>query len=150
MKISELKHRLSNIEHIVFQQPNGQVIPLHFHITELGLTSKHFIDCGGTVRTEENASLQIWVAEDYEHRLSPEKLTGIIDKASALLEGKDLEVEIEYQTDTIGKYGLEYQGGKFVLQPKQTDCLAKEQCGLPVLETAVSEKSSCQPGGGCC
>lgn len=150
MKISEFKHQLESASQLIFEQPNGQVVPLHFHITEMGLSSKHFVDCGGTVRTEQNASLQIWVADDYEHRLSPEKLLGIIEKTAPLLRGKDPEVEIEYETDTIGRYGLSFQGGKFVLQPKHTDCLAKEKCGVAEMQELELSDSGCQPNSGCC
>ena len=44
---------------------------------------------------------------------------------------ENLEIEIEYQSETIGKYGLEFEGGRFLLQATQTDCLAKEKCGVP-------------------
>ncbi|NBC06947.1 MAG: hypothetical protein GVY26_07120 [Bacteroidetes bacterium] len=151
MTVSELKTHLQSTNQLVFQQPNGQVVPLHFHITEMGLSTKHFVDCGGTTRTEAHASLQIWVAEDYEHRLSPEKLIGIIDMATPLLDGQNPEVEIEYQTDTIGRYGLDFQRGKFVLMPKQTDCLAKEKCGIDMEALPLAASSSdCAPGSGCC
>jgi hypothetical protein len=150
MTVSELKTHLQSVNQLVFRQPNGQVVPLHFHITEMGLTTKHFVDCGGTNRTEAHASLQVWVAEDYEHRRSPEKLIGIIDMATPLLNGQNPEVEIEYQTDTIGRYGLDFQQGKFVLQPKQTDCLAKDNCGIPMTALPLSVSNNCAPASGCC
>ena len=152
MKVSSLINHLQSVDKLRFVQADGTSVPQHFHITEMGLSSKHFIDCGGTIRTEKKASIQIWVAEDIMHRLSPEKLAGIIEKANPLLEGEDLDIEIEYQSDTVGKYGLDFEGGQFVLSPTHTDCLAKEQCGVPVSETADSEKEEgcCTPGGGCC
>ena len=151
MTVSEFKNNLEDVSELIFLQSNGQVVPLHFHITEMGLSTKHFVDCGGTTRTEEHASLQIWVAEDYEHRLSPEKLVGIIDMATPLLSGKNPSVEIEYQTDTIGKYDLSFEEGKFKLLPKQTDCLAKEKCGTPMAELPLTiSNNNCAPGSGCC
>lgn len=152
MKVSALINHLQSVDELHFVQANGASVPRHFHITEMGLSSKHFIDCGGTIRTEKKASIQIWVAEDVMHRLSPEKLVGIIEKANPLLEGEDLDIEIEYQSDTVGKYELDFEKGRFVLSPTHTDCLAKEHCGVPVLETAGAEKEEvgCTPGGGCC
>ena len=50
MKLSELKNKLSTVSNLTFVQPNGVFVPRHFHITEIGLVTKHFIDCGGTVR----------------------------------------------------------------------------------------------------
>jgi len=34
---------------------NGTMVPEHFHVTEVGVVTKHFIDCGGTVRNERIA-----------------------------------------------------------------------------------------------
>ncbi|MGA8855051.1 MAG: DUF6428 family protein, partial [Christiangramia sp.] len=48
MKLSEFKNQLSRLKEIAFQLPNGQLVPEHFHVTEVGKITKHFIDCGGT------------------------------------------------------------------------------------------------------
>ena len=53
MKLLEIKESLLTIDKIDFQLPNGASIPSHFHITEIGKFSKHFIDCGGKVRRED-------------------------------------------------------------------------------------------------
>jgi hypothetical protein len=148
MKVSELQNHLAGLGQLELVQANGQKVPAHFHITEMGLTTKHFVDCGGTVRTEQVANLQVWVANDVWHRLSPQKLSGIIDKSSALLNGMDLEVEVEYQTDTIGRYGLSFSNGQFVLQSKNTDCLAREACSVPqnasqFVDAAMQKAESC-------
>ena len=73
MKLSEIKSELKTLKTIAFQLPNGTLVPNHFHVTEVGKISKHFIDCGGTVRTENVANFQLWEADDYDHRLHPEK-----------------------------------------------------------------------------
>ena len=78
MKLSEIKDHLNNLEQITFMLPNGELVPTHFHVTEVGKITKHFIDCGGTVRNEEVANFQLWNADDYNHRLHPEKLSNII------------------------------------------------------------------------
>lgn len=157
MKISQFKKHLNTVSELNIIQANGMFIPKHFHITEAGLTTKHFIDCGGTVRTDKTISFQVWIANDTEHRLVPEKLTRIIDLSENLFNGEDLEVEIEYQTDTISKYGLDFVGNNFVLTPTFTDCLAKDNCGVPqekqkvaLSELQQASTSCCAPGGGCC
>ena len=53
MKLEEVKSALENLDTIAFQLPNGDLVPNHFHVTEVGKITKHFIDCGGTVRNEE-------------------------------------------------------------------------------------------------
>ena len=156
MKLSEVKDKLKQLETIAFELPNGELVPHHFHVTEVGKISKHFIDCGGTVRQEEVVSFQLWNANDYNHRLHPEKLVKIIELSEKTLQiDADLPVEVEYQGQSIEKYGLDFNGKHFLLATKQTDCLAKDQCGVPTekprvqLSAAVSS-TACTPGGGCC
>jgi len=60
MKLSDLKKELSTLEYITFVQPNNEIVPVHFHITEVGLTSKNFIDCAGRVREETAVNFQLW------------------------------------------------------------------------------------------
>jgi hypothetical protein len=157
MKLSEIKNQLKEATDVSFVLENGTAVPEHFHVTEVGVITKNFIDCGGTVRNEKVANFQLWNANDTNHRLKPQKLLGIIALSEKVLGIEDLEVEVEYQSDTIGKYGLTFQNGNFVLTTKRTDCLAKENCGVPAekqkvklgeLETA--NQSCCAPGGGCC
>ena len=155
MKLSEIKDQLKKLEHITFQLPNGELVPQHFHITEVGKVTRHFIDCGGTERLESFINFQLWSADDYEHRLTSEKLLKIIEIAENTLNLENLEIEVEYQNDTIGKFGLDFDGENFLLTSKQTDCLAKDQCGIPEEKPKVnlsdlSSKESCTPGGGCC
>ena len=77
MKLSEIKTILSTATGVNFQLPNGTLVPEHFHVTEVGMVHKHFIDCGGKVRNEKAANFQLWNADDTDHRLKPEKLIKI-------------------------------------------------------------------------
>ncbi len=157
MKLSEIKTELKTLNSISFQLPNGDVVPQHFHVTEVGKVSKHFIDCGGTVRTEEVVNFQLWEANDYDHRLHPEKLLSIITLSEKTLQIPDLEIEVEYQMkETIGKFDLNFDGTTFQLTSKLTDCLAKDKCGIPAEKLKVKmgewkEKTSCcTPNSSCC
>ncbi len=155
MKLSEIKSKLNQLETIAFQLPDGTLVPNHFHVTEVGKVTKHFIDCGGTVRNEEVVNFQLWNANDYDHRLHPEKLTKIIELSEKVLGMEDLEIEVEYQSETIGKFGLDFDGQHFLLTTKQTDCLAKDQCGIPtekprVKLSDVTNEPCYAPDGNCC
>ncbi|MCB9223920.1 MAG: hypothetical protein H6582_07070 [Crocinitomicaceae bacterium] len=158
MKLSAVKDILPTIEEINFILPDGKFVPKHFHVTEVGGIQKHFIDCGGTVRTENVINFQLWEANDFEHRLAPKKLLDIINLSENVLGLTDQEIEVEYQGNTIGKYGLVFENGNFLLTSKTTDCLAKDNCGIPADKLKVSlsdlgkpkESSCCTPGGGCC
>ncbi len=131
MRLSEVKLSLENLETIGFQLPNGELVPNHFHVTEVGTISKNFIDCGGTIRSEEVINLQLWDANDYDHRVHPEKLINIIELSEKVLKLQDLDVEVEYQGESIQKFGLDFDGENFLLLAKQTDCLAKGKCNKP-------------------
>ena len=155
MKVSDIKQLLTTLKSVTFQLPNGTFVPEHFHVTEVGLVTKHFIDCGGTIRNEKVANFQLWDANDFDHRLKPEKLLNIIQLSEEKLGMEDLEIEVEYQAETIGKYDLDFNGKNFVLVSKQTACLASDACGIPqdklkVNLAEVTTQNSCKPGGGCC
>lgn len=152
MKISELKQALHGLEAINFQLPDGRSLPAHFHVTEVGLVSKHFIDCGGVERRETVANFQLWEAGDYDHRLAPQKFLHILNLSGKLLGSNDLDIEVEYQQATIGKFGLAFDGRNLVLTTKQTACLAQDACGIPDAAFALPQlqMAACTPGGGCC
>jgi hypothetical protein len=153
MKLSQVKKHLTGLQGVNFQLPDGTFVPVHFHVTEVGVVTKHFVDCGGTVRTEKMANFQLWDANDFEHRLKPQKLANIISLSERILGMEDLDIEVEYQGDTIGKYDLEFNGENFVLTAKQTACLAQDKCGIPADKLKVTQTqaaTSCTPGGGCC
>ena len=156
MKLSEIKNYLVTAEAVNFKLPDGTFVPENFHVTEVGMVTKNFIDCGGVVRREEVANFQLWDANDFEHRLKPKKLLDIISLSESILGMGDFEIEVEYQSETIGKYNLEFDGKDFVLVAKQTACLAQDACGIPAKQKVnlqmlgSKEGSACTPGGGCC
>ncbi len=157
MKLSEIKTKLTELNSVDFELQNGTKVPEHFHVTEVGVVHKHFIDCGGTVRNEKIANFQLWNANDTDHRLKPQKLLNIIELSEKTLGMEDLEVEVEYQMETIGRYALEFNGKSFVLMPKFTDCLASDSCGIPqekkkvrLSEIVVNNNSCCSPESNCC
>jgi hypothetical protein len=151
MKISALKQALPHLDAIRFRLPDGTYLPAHFHVTEVGLVSKHFIDCGGVERRETAANFQLWEAGDYDHRLAPQKFLRILQLSEKVLGAEDLDIEVEYQQATIGKFGLAFDGTDFVLTPKQTACLAQDACGVPALVLPqLAMAGGCTPGGGCC
>lgn len=129
---------------------DGQQIPAHFHITEIGYEQKTFIDCGWKKREDANVTLQVWVAWDTEHRLSPEKLLRIIDMSKELIPSEDLPLIVEYQSTTLGRYHLTRNESAFVLEPIFTNCLAPDKCGISIRQLPIQQKTSCCSGWWCC
>ena len=157
MKLSEIKKHLALSEAVNFKLPTGAFVSENFHVSKVGIVTKHFIDCGGTERLEKVVNFQLFDANDFEHRLKPQKLLKIITLSEEKLGIGDLEIEVEYQSDTISKYGLHFNGKNFVLVPKQTACLASDACGIPstkqkvqLAEVGADKQSCCTPGSGCC
>ncbi len=154
MRLSEIKELLPTLNNVEFQVENGAFVPEHFHVTEIGVILKNFIDCGGTIRNEKVVNFQLWNADDFEHRLKPTKLLNIIKLSEEKLGIEDSEIEVEYQSETIGKYDLDFNGSHFVLKNKQTACLANEACGIPTekqkLNLSELNSGSCTPNSGCC
>ena len=157
MKLSDFKKQLSEAKELTFILPDGTKVPNHFHVTEVGQVAKHFIDCGGTVRNEKTVNFQLWEANDFDHRIAPQKLMDIISLSEKKLDLQDAEIEVEYQSETIGKYGLEFNGENFILTSTQTNCLASDKCGIPqeklkvkLSELQNTDQSCCTPGGKCC
>lgn len=149
MKLSQIKEILPNLENVAFQLENGKFVPNHFHVTEIGQITKNFIDCGGVIRKENVVNFQLWNADDFEHRLKPKKLLNIIQLSESKLGIEDSEIEVEYQSETIGKYDLEFNGKNFILKNKTTACLAQDACGIS--ENKITVKSrECSPNSGCC
>lgn len=158
MTLAELKSLLSDHSDRFFRirLPDGGAVPVSFHVTEVGRLQKTFLDCGGTLRESTTCQLQIWVGEDYDHRIETGKMSGILTKAKSILPDDSVPVEIEYEDRVISQYtipGHEILPDAVVLTlaHKHTECLAPELCGLPSLGRlpAIGGKSPCCGPSGC-
>jgi len=127
--------------------PDGDFVPAHFHVTEVGRVQKDFIDCGGTTRSTVTCLLQVWVANDTAHRLTGAKLASVLKLAAPLLGSDDLAVEMEYEQNAVSQFPVAAaestpMGVLFHLGRKHTDCLAPDKCGVTGCASA--------PGGTAC
>ena len=153
MLLSAFKQTLRELDTLKFQLPNGQFVPANFHITEVGNVTRNYMDCGGLLREENKLNLQLWVASDTDHRLKPNSVLNILQLAEKQLGYSNLELEVEYQRSTVGRYKLTFDGAVFQLINTQTACLAPDQCGIPQEKPRVRVTSSglsCNPDSDCC
>jgi hypothetical protein len=159
MQLKELKSLLAGNadRHFRIRLPDGDAIPLSFHVTEVGHVRKTFLDCGGTRRETETCQLQVWVGEDYDHRIETGKMAGILEKGKAVIPDDSVPVEIEYEDRVISQYtitGHEITSDAVILAlaHKHAECLAPELCGLPSFNRlpALGGKSSCCAPGQTC
>jgi len=137
MNVREFRQLLARHggEPIHLMLPDGRFVPAHYHVTEVGRVRKDFIDCGGTVRSATACVLQVWVADDVEHRLTAGKLDSILEIAMPLLGSDELPMEVEYESGVVSQYPIGRaeatpSGLLFELGTKHTACLAPEACGL--------------------
>lgn len=141
MKLLEFRTLLSQHPSAIlrFQRPDGIFLPTHAHVSEVARVEKHYIDCGGVLRADAFCRLQIWVADDLDHRLDAGKLLSIFGKAGPVQLRDDLEVDVEHEVGFVTQMPLESvteQGGELVLRLglRHTDCLAQDRCqvAMPV------------------
>jgi hypothetical protein len=158
MNLNELtSHLRSHPGHALnFVLPNGQPLPVHFHVTEAGHVTKRFVDCGGTFRTVESCVLQAWTGREHDdgHRLAAGKLAKILEIAGPILPSGEVPVEVEFESGVVSQFPIEEIAvGEAALTIrlglKHTDCLAKEQCGVPA-EAGDAAGEACCAGSGCC
>ena len=149
MRVCELMAALDKCpeRNIELMLPGGTPVPAHFHITEVGLVRKDFIDCGGTRRSTSTCVLQVWLANDFDHLFDTTKLKRIIELALPILASDTLDVAFEVQEKSISLFSLQtvrFSDGRLQLQlaNKHTACLAPQLC-------VVTSQNSCESTG-CC
>ena len=130
---------------ISFILPDGTAIPSHYHVTEIGRIVKDYVDCGGQFRKEEYCSMQLWVANDVDHKLTLDKLHKILEAGRELI-SDNMPVIFEYQDGTVGLYFIGMiqvttEKVKILLSGTKTSCMAPDRCGIT--------NRGCS-GSGCC
>ena len=153
MKLSTFKKTISELDTLKFQLPDSHFVPAHFHIAEVGNLTRNYIDCGGIVRQENKLSIQLWVASDNDHRLKPDKVLDILKLAEKQFELSNIDVEVEYQQSTIGRFKLAFDGSVYQLINTHTTCLAQDKCGISQEKPRVRltpKGLSCNPESNCC
>lgn len=135
MKLKELKATLAlhpdAIARLIL--PDGDEIPGHFHITEVGHITKRFIDCGGKIHEPtDTCLLQTWIGDDDDHRLKAGTFAKILQLGDKVLPHDDMEVAVEYDCCVVAQYPIasaHFTGTHIDLQlgAKRTACLARER-----------------------
>ena len=156
VKLKELKDILGSHPEALprFITPDGDQIPAHFHITEVGHIAKRFIDCGGKLHDKtDTCLLQTYVADDVDHRLNAGTFAKILKLGDQVLPHDDLDVELEYEDCAITQspiIGAKFTGEYIDLQlgEKHTDCLAKEKCGID--GESCGTKADAKAAAACC
>jgi hypothetical protein len=134
-----------------FELPTTALLTPHVHVTEVARIDKKFVDCGGTLRTDSSCRLQIYQADDTEHRITAAKFAQILAKGAGVLSSMNLPVEVEAEAPCLSVFPviatrLEEKQVVISLGIRHTACLAEDVC----FPANLQNKSACAPGSGCC
>src|SRR2546430_3142699 len=115
-----------------FVLPNGDYIPAHAHVTEVGYVVRNFIDCGGLTGKEEKVVLQTHVGKDTDHRLRSDRFAKILRPGDRVIPSADLDVDVEYDCCVVAQYPIaeaipEGNHLNLILQGGRTQCRARER-----------------------
>ncbi|PYK14636.1 MAG: hypothetical protein DME64_09850 [Verrucomicrobia bacterium] len=115
-----------------FVLPDGDYIPAHAHVTEVGYVVRNFIDCGGLTGMEEKVVLQTHVGSDADHRLRSDRFATILQLGSRVIPSGDLNVDVEYDCCVVAQYPIaeaapDGEHLNLILQRGRTQCRARER-----------------------
>jgi hypothetical protein len=131
-----------------FVLPDGNYIPAHAHVTEVGHVVKNFIDCGGMTGKEEKVLLQTHVGDDKNHRLRSDRFSKILQLGTRVLPNAELDVDIEYDCCVVAQYPIteaiaEGEHLNLILQRGKTQCRARERRESKIADTCCVTAASC-------
>jgi hypothetical protein len=132
-----------------FVLPDGDCIPAHAHVTEVGHVVRNFIDCGGRTGKEEKVVLQTHVGSDTDHRLRADSFAKILRLGNSVIPTADLDVDVEYDCCVVAQYPIAEAAPagehlELILQRGRTQCRARERRDS---ETAAG---CCATSAACC
>ena len=115
-----------------FVLPDGDYIPAHAHVTEVGHLVRNFIDCGGVTGQEEKVVLQTHVGSDTDHRLRSDRFAKILQLGNRVIPSRDLDVDIEYDCCVVAQYPIakgtpDGEHLNLILRRSRTQCRARER-----------------------
>ena len=132
-----------------FVLPDGDYIPVHAHVTEVGHVVRNFIDCGGLTGKEEKVVLQTHVGNDTDHRLRSERFAKILQLGTRVIPSAGLDVDVEYDCCVVAQYPIakatpDGEHLNLILQRGRTQCRARER------RESETEAGCCAASTACC
>ncbi len=132
-----------------FVLPNGEYIPAHAHVTEVGHLVRNFIDCGGLTGNEEKVVLQTHVGSDTNHRLRSDRFANILQLGSRVIPSANLDVNVEYDCCVVAQYPMaeakpDGEHLNLILRRNRTQCRARER------RESQAATECCATSAACC
>jgi hypothetical protein len=145
---------------LLFEYKPGQLVGANYHITEIKNITVDAVDCGAKTDFWKETIIQLWESpEEIGKReyMTADKALAILNRVDAIKPmEKEVEVKFEYSnaqfhTAQLFVNDVELNTSQLILKlgVEQTNCKAKDECGIPV-EIGAQNENSCAPGSGCC
>lgn len=145
---------------LLFEYKSGHLVGANYHITEIKNITIDAVDCGAKTDFWKETIIQLWESpkeKDKREFMSANKALSILNKVDSIKPmEKEVEVKFEYSNSDFHTAQLfvndfEINANQLIMKlgVEQTDCKAKDECGVPI-EVGMQEANSCAPGSGCC
>jgi len=133
-----------------FRANGKQLVPDHYHITEIKEVSTKSVDCGGFAHNEEHIEVQLWLAkqEDDGHRINNADISKIVSVVHSKLNlNTSLPIFFEYsdaynQTARYSVTNVVEEGERIVFNLEIPKTVCKPQL--------TEATACCTPESGCC
>ncbi len=144
-----------------FEYTSGKHVGANYHITEVKNVTIDAIDCGGKSDFWKETIVQLWESPD-EHQteeyISAGKALSILNRVDQIKPmERTVEIKFEYSNEHFHTAQLFVNDVLIAtndlilkLGSEQTNCKARELCGIPSETALESEKTACAPNSGCC
>ena len=131
-----------------FVLPDGDYIPAHAHVTEIGHVVRNFIDCGGLTGTEDKVLLQTHVGDDTDHRLRSDRFAQILQLGNRVIPSANLDVDVEYDCGVVAQYPIveatpDGDHLNLILRRGRTQCRARERRDSEAAERCCATSAAC-------
>ena len=145
--IDQLRHTPE--KSIAFYANGKQLVPSHYHITEIKEVTTRSVDCGGRPHFDEHIEIQLWLAkqEDDGHRIGNADISKIVDLVDQKLQlNKALPIYFEYSDAFHATARYE------VLGTKETDAQLLVDLSIPktVCKPQLTNATACCAGPESC
>ena len=147
---------------LLFEYNQGALVGANYHITEVKNIHIDAVDCGAGTDSWKETVVQLWESPKEIGKteyMTSSKALSILNKVDKM-RPMELEAELKFEYSNASFHTAQmFVTDIFVnnnqllvqLSVKQTDCKAKENCGVPVgTEVNQVTEAACVPGGGCC
>lgn len=145
---------------LLFEYAPGKLVGANYHITEIKNITVDSVDCGAGTDFWKETIIQLWESpEEVGKRdfMLSHKALEILNRVDRI-KPMEKEVEVKFEYSNADFHTAQLFVNSFTLEEKQlvlhlginqTDCKAKDICGIP-LEAVSASENSCSPGSGCC